>query len=55
MILKPFTYRQEKINTNADALSRIEINSEILRELIPKAEVKAITRQMAKKLDEQNK
>ena len=56
-------YKQGKINTNADALSRIKLNSDMLKDMIPiendsnaKPRILAITRGMkAKEISEESK
>lgn len=52
-------YKKGKINTNADALSRIVLNSDTLRAMIPEADesakkVLAITRNKKKQLENEN-
>ena len=44
-------YKQGKINTNADALSRIKIDSDTLKALIPTVDVNITTRAMKKKME----
>ena len=47
-------YKQGKINTNADALSRIKIDTDVLKSLIPSTDVMITTRAMKKKMEENN-
>lgn len=47
-------YKQGKINTNADALSRIKIDSDILKAMIPTENVNVVTRAMNKKMEQNN-
>lgn len=42
-------YKHGKLNTNADALSRITIDSEILKSMIPSTDIKVVTRSNTRK------
>ena len=48
-------YKQGKMNTNADALSRIKIDTNTLKAMIPTAEINVITRAKQKLMDKQTK
>jgi len=45
-------FKQGKMNTNADAVSRIPIDSNKLKEMIPKNNINVITRNMKKQKEE---
>lgn len=47
-------FKQGKLNTNADALSRIVWDTQALKSLIPKETINVVTRNMKKKLEENN-
>lgn len=46
-------FKQGKINTNADALSRIQITSDKLKEMIPQYNVDVVTRTIKRKMKQQ--